>query len=153
VPRALKVFKTHIGFYDLVVATPSMKAAAEAWGSRTTIFSQGFAAVTQDTDAVQAALAQPGQVLKRPHGQSGQYKAQPDAVPVPKVGAKQKRSAKEAEAIRKREETAEKRAAKVAERKAAQAAKDELAEIEREEAALRNRRQSLQKKFHIRSVK
>jgi hypothetical protein len=153
VPRALKVFKTHIGFYDLIVATPSMKAAAEAWGSRPTIFAHGFAALTNDTDAVQAALAHPGQVLKRPHGQAGQFKAEPDAVPVPKVSTKQKRSAKEAQAAAKRKDEAEKRAAKATERKAAQAAKDELVEIEREETALRNRRQSLQKKFHIRSVK
>jgi hypothetical protein len=153
VPRALKVFKTHIGFYDLVVAAPSMKAAAEAWGSRPTIFSQGFAALTQEIAAVQAALAHPGQVLKRPHGGSGAYKAEPDALPVPKVSAKQKQSARAAEAARKRKDASEKRAAKAAERKAASAAKDELAEIEREEAALRDRRQSLQKKFHIRSVK
>lgn len=151
--RALKVFKTHIGFYDLIVATPSMKAAAEAWGSKPTIFSQGFAAQTQDVDAVEAALAQPGQVLKRPHGQSGAYKAQPDAPPVPKVSAKQKQAARASETARKRKEAAEKKAAKAAERKAAKAAKDELADIEREEAELRTRRQTLQKKFHIRSVK
>jgi colicin import membrane protein len=153
VARALKVFKTHIGFYDLVVATPSMKAAAEAWGSKPTIFAQGFAAVTQDADAVQAALANPGQVLKRPHGQPGPYKAEPDALPVPKVSARQKQSAKKAQAMRKRQEAAAARAAKAADRKATEAAKDELAEIEQEEAALRDRRQSLQKKFHIRSVK
>jgi colicin import membrane protein len=152
VPRALKVFKTHIGFYDLIVASPSMKAAAEAWGSKPKIFAQGFAAVTQDTDAVKAALAQPGQVLKRPHGQSGPYKAQPDALPVPKVSARQKQSAKKAAAARKRQAAADSRAAKAADRKAAKDAKDELAEIEREEATLRERRQSLQKKFHIRSV-
>lgn len=152
-PRALKVFKTHIGFYDVVVATPSMKAAAEAWGAKPTIFAQGFAAVTQDTDAVAAALAQPGQVLKRPHGQAGAYKAQPDAPPMPKVTAKDRKAAKKAQEDRKRREAAEKRAAKAAERKAAKDAEDELAQIEQQEAELRQRRQSLQKKFHIRSVK
>ena len=53
-PRPLKVFKTHIGFYDAIVATPSMKAAAEAFGARPTIFSEGFAAITHP-DAVTAA--------------------------------------------------------------------------------------------------
>jgi hypothetical protein len=90
VPRPLKVFKTHIGFYDLIVASPSIKAAAAAWGSRPTVFSQGFAAVTQDVDAIQAALAHPGVVLKRPHGQVGPYKVEPDAVPMPKLSARQK---------------------------------------------------------------
>ena len=31
-PRPLKVFRAHLGFYDTVVAVPSQKAAAEAWG-------------------------------------------------------------------------------------------------------------------------
>lgn len=152
-PRALKVFKTHIGFYDLVVAAPSMKAAAQAWGAKPTIFAQGFAALTQDADAVQAALTLPGQVLKRPHGQAGSYKAEPDAIPVPRLSARQKQSAQKADAERKRQEAAEARAAKAAEREAEKAARDELAGIERDEAQLRKRRQSLQKKFHIRSVK
>jgi colicin import membrane protein len=149
VPRPLKVFKTHIGFYDLIVASPSMKAAAVAWGSRPTVFSQGFATVTQDVDAIQAALAHPGVVLKRPHGQAGPYKVEPDAVPMPKLSARQKDAAKKAEAGRKSREAVEKRARRAAEKKV----QDELAEIEREEAQLRERRQSLQKKFHIRSVK
>ena len=151
--RPLKVFKTHIGFYDLIVAAPSMKAAADAWGSRPTIFTQGFAAQTQEPDAVQAALAQPGQVLKRPHGQSGAYKAQPDALPVPKVSAKQKQAAKASEAARRHKEASQKKAEKAAERRAALAAQDELAEIQQQEAELRTRRQTLQKKFHLRSVK
>ena len=152
-PRPLKVFKTHIGFYDLVVASPSMKAAAVAWGSRPAIFSQGFAAVTQDGDAVRAALAQPGVVLKRPHGQTGPYKAEPDAIPMPKLTARQKDSARRSEANRKQKEALEKRAQQAADRAAERKAQQELTEIERQEAQLRERRQSLQKKFHIRSVK
>lgn len=151
-PRALKVFKTHIGFYDLVVATPSMKAAAEAWGSKPTIFAQGFAAITNDADAVEAALAHPGQVLKRPHGKSGAFKVEPDALPVPKVSTRQKATAAKVAAAHKRREAVQKRAAQGAERKKAKAAADELADIERKEKALRDRRQTLQKKFHLRSV-
>ena len=33
-PRKLKTYQTSQGFYDLAVATPSMKAALEAWGSK-----------------------------------------------------------------------------------------------------------------------
>jgi hypothetical protein len=31
--RKLKTFQTSIGFYDLAVAAPSMKAALEVWGA------------------------------------------------------------------------------------------------------------------------
>ena len=44
--RALKVFKTHIGFYDLIVSAPSMKAAAAAWNVTPRIFAHGLAAAT-----------------------------------------------------------------------------------------------------------
>jgi colicin import membrane protein len=151
--RPIKVFKTHIGFYELIVASPSMKAAAEAWGTKPTIFSQGFAALTHDMEAVEAALAQPGVVLRRPYGQGGQYKAKPDAISTPKLTPRQKESAKKSEADRKRREAAEKRAKQVAERAAEKKAHEDLAEIEREEAQLRERRRSLQNKFHIHSVK
>jgi len=46
-----------------------------------------------------------------------------------------------------------KRAAKSAERRAAKESEEELVEIEREEAQLRQCRQSLRMKFHLRSVK
>lgn len=152
-PRPLKVFKTHMGFYDAVVASPSIKAAAEAFGARPTIFTNGFAALTQEPEAVTAALARPGQVLKRPHGQPGAYKADPDPIQAPKLTAKQRRAAKDADAERKHREAAEKRAQADADRKAKRQAKDELDAIEREEAQLRVRRQKLQKKFHLRSMK
>jgi TRAP-type C4-dicarboxylate transport system substrate-binding protein len=151
--RPLKVFKTHVGFYDAVVATPSMKATAQAFGARPTIFAQGLAAQTQETGAVQAALSSPGQVLKRPHGQSGSYKLEPDAIAVPRLTAKQKWAAQKADEKRRRKETANKRARKAVEKKAQKDAEDELAAIEREEAELRERRLQLQQKFHIRSVK
>jgi colicin import membrane protein len=149
----MKVFKTHIGFYDMIVASPSMKAAAEAWGAKSTIFSRGFAAPTSDVDAIQAALAHPGVVLKRPHGQSGQYKAEPDAIPIPKLTARQKDITKKLERDRKKKEVAEKWAQLVAERAVKKRAQEELVDIEREEARLRDRRQIIQKKFHIRSTK
>jgi hypothetical protein len=151
-PRALKVFKTHIGFYDLVVAAPSMKAAAEAWQAHPRVFAQGFAAATKEPDAVKAALGQPGVVLRRPHGQPGPYKAEPDKPATPKVSARQKQKAAKAEKNREREERARKKAEAAAGRRAKAAAKDELADIEQEEAKLRERRRALQKQFHLRSV-
>lgn len=148
-PRKLKVFKTHIGFYDMIVAAPSMKAAAVAWGATPAIFTHGLAAVAEESDAVQAGLAHPGIVLKRPHGQAGAYKAEPDTIAMPRLSARQRQIPKNLEAKRKRTEAAEKRSQQAAEREAQKEAEKQLAEIEREEAELRDRRQSLQKKFHL----
>lgn len=145
-PRPLKVFKTHIGFYDLIVAAPSMKAAAEAWHASPRLFAQGFAAPTKDNDAVTAALAQPGVVLKRPHGKTGGYKAAPDAPAAPKPSRKQ--AARKQAQKRRQEQAAEKRARAAAAAREREKAKDELAEIARAEAQLRARRQALRKKFH-----
>jgi hypothetical protein len=149
--RALKVFKTHIGFYDLIVAAPSMKAAAAAWEASPRLFAQGFAEQTNEPDAVKAALAQPGVVLRRPHGQAGAYKARADKPAAPKVPASKKQKSVRAEKARQRKEAQEK-AKEAAEKRAKEAAEDELADIEQEEARLRQRRQALQKKFHLRSV-
>jgi hypothetical protein len=72
-PRKLKTYQTSLGFYDLAVAAPSMKAALEAWGARSNLFHQGFAKETDDPEVTAAALAQPGVVLKRPAGSSGRF--------------------------------------------------------------------------------
>jgi hypothetical protein len=144
-PRPLKVFKTHIGFFDLVVAAPSRKAAVAAWHASPRLFAQGFAAVTQETDAIQAALAAPGQVLKRPHGRHTPYKAEPEAPVAPKLTAKQKQKTARADKARKQKIAAEKRARLAAGKKAARA---ELAELAREEAVLAKRRLALKRQLH-----
>ena len=149
-PRRLKIFRSHIGFYDTILAAPSMKAAIAAWGANAHIFQHGFAEETGDPDAVSAALARPGVVLRRPFGTKGPYKAQPEAIRAPKAGRRRKEDA--AKPTRKQKAAAEKRAQAKAARQAEQNAKSELAEIEKEEARLRARRQALQKKFRLRSV-
>jgi colicin import membrane protein len=68
VARKLKTYQTSVGFFDLAIAAPSMKAAAEAWGSHTDVFRRGFAKETQDPAIVAATMARPGVVLKRPVG-------------------------------------------------------------------------------------
>lgn len=151
-PRALKIFKTHIGFHDLIVAAPSMKAAAAAWEASPRLFTQGFAEQTHEPEAVKAALAEPGMVLRRPHGQAGSYKARPDKPAAPKLSAGQKQKAAKADRARRRKEAQEKKAQEAEQKRSKKAAKDELADIEQEEARLRQRRQTLQKKFHLRSV-
>ena len=66
--KKLKVYQTSIGFFDLAVAAPSMKAAAQAWGSDPDIFKRGFAKQAEDPKVVEAAIATPGLVLRRPVG-------------------------------------------------------------------------------------
>jgi hypothetical protein len=71
--KKLKVYQTSIGFFDVAVAAPSMKAAAEAWGSDPDIFKRGFAKQTEDPKVVEATMAAPGVVLRRPVGSDGKF--------------------------------------------------------------------------------
>lgn len=66
--RKLKTYTTSAGFFDLAIAAPSMKAALEAWGSRTNLFHQGFAKESDDPDTIAATMAKPGVVLRRAVG-------------------------------------------------------------------------------------
>lgn len=116
-----------------------------AWHASPRLFSQGFAGITQETDAVQAALAAPGQVLKRPHGRHTPYKVEPDAPQAPRLTARQKQKAAGAEKARRQKAAEAYRARAAAEKKEAKA---QLAEIAREEAALRRRRQTLKRQLH-----
>ena len=72
-PRQLKTFETSLGFYDLAIAAPSMKAALQAWGAGSNLFHQGIAKETDDPDVVAATRAKPGVVLKRPAGSNGRF--------------------------------------------------------------------------------
>jgi len=71
--RKLKRFQTSLGFYDLAIAAPSMKAALEAWGAGSNLFHQGVAKETDDPDVVAATMSKPGVVLKRPAGSNGRF--------------------------------------------------------------------------------
>ena len=71
--RKLKTYKTSVGFFELAVAAPSMKAALEAWGSDTNLFQLGAAKETDETSIVEATMAKPGVVLKRPVGTHGAF--------------------------------------------------------------------------------
>ena len=75
-PRKLKTYQTSLGFYDLAIAAPSMKAALEAWGAGSNPFHQGAARETDDPAVVAATMAKPGMVLKRPAGSSGRFAEQ-----------------------------------------------------------------------------
>ena len=62
--QKLKVYSTPIGFHDALVAAPSQKAALEAWGAGTNLFSQGSAEVVTDPALTKVPLENPGQVVK-----------------------------------------------------------------------------------------
>lgn len=74
--RKLKTYQTSLGFFDLAVAAPSMKAALEAWGADSNLFHQGAAKQSKDPDVIEATMAAPGVVLKRPVGSSGRFAEQ-----------------------------------------------------------------------------
>lgn len=69
-PPRIKVFRTHIGFSDVVVATSSRKAALEAWDVSRDLFKTGEAEETNDPKSVAAALRDVGKavVLPRANG-------------------------------------------------------------------------------------
>ena len=75
--RKLKTYQTSVGFYDLAVAAPSMKAALEAWGAGSNLFHQGIAKETDDPDVVAATMAAPGVVLRRPVASTGRSRSTP----------------------------------------------------------------------------
>ena len=62
----LKVFVTTDGLTDYVVAASSRAKALAAWGLRQDAFKEGRAHETQEPALTKAALASPGEVLRRP---------------------------------------------------------------------------------------
>jgi colicin import membrane protein len=83
--RRLKTYQTSIGFFDLAIAAPSMKAAAQAWGSDTDVFKKGFAMETDDPKIVAATMAKPGVLLKRPVGSNGPFSENAELPQINKV--------------------------------------------------------------------
>jgi hypothetical protein len=71
--RKLKTYQTSLGFFDLAIAAPSMKAALEAWGADSNLFHQGAAKESDDPDVIAATMAKPGVVLRRPVGSRGSF--------------------------------------------------------------------------------
>src|SRR6185437_10912346 len=67
-----------VGFFDLAIAAPSMKAALEAWGSKQNLFQRGFAKETDDPAIVAATTAHPGLVLRRAVGTKGEFSENAD---------------------------------------------------------------------------
>ena len=100
-PRKFKTYQTSIGFFELAIAAPSMKAALEAWGSTSNLFHQGFAKEVQDPAIVAATMAKPGVVLRRAVGTNSPFKENAElprdfgAATIKPAAAKAKLAAKE----------------------------------------------------------
>jgi hypothetical protein len=97
-PRKLKVFRTPIGFHDAYVATPTKKAALEAWGTDANLFARGAAEEVTDPKLTAAPLAKPGEVIRVSRGDlSAQLKALgPRKKSAPKGKSRSKAEAKPA---------------------------------------------------------
>jgi len=107
-----------VGFFDLAIAAPSMKAALAAWGSNSNLFHQGFAKEVTDGPIVEATMARPGVVLRRPVGSTKPFKedaALPTNLPDKKANTSPRRERKEKPA-RKLDQRAARKAALAYER-------------------------------------
>src|SRR3546814_20792274 len=87
-PRALKTYRTAIGFHDAYVAAPSQKAALEAWGSDSNLFAVGAAERVEDPDMMRETFDNPGRVIKRPRGTMAEHMA---ALPKTRASPRAKR--------------------------------------------------------------
>jgi hypothetical protein len=76
--RKLKTYQTSLGFFDLALAAPSMKAALQAWGADSNLFHQGVAKESKDPDVIAATMSKPGVILRRPVGSDGPFKEDAD---------------------------------------------------------------------------
>ncbi|WP_316190230.1 MULTISPECIES: cell envelope biogenesis protein TolA [unclassified Bradyrhizobium] len=134
--RKLKTFQTSLGFFDLAIAAPSMKAALEAWGARSNLFHQGAARETDDPDIVAATLAKPGIVLKRPVGTNQPF-TEHAGLPTRLAGPERDRPRKSPRTpARPSSRTTDKAAERTAALAFARAQKQREAERQKEEAAL-----------------
>ncbi|WP_176597453.1 MULTISPECIES: hypothetical protein [Sphingobium] len=145
-PRALKTYRTAIGFHDAYVAAPSQKAALEAWGADANLFARGVAEVVTDPALTADPLAHPGQVIKRPRGSMAEHLA---ALPHEKPASGRKAAArKEAKPKPRPDRTP------LEEAEEALAVLDRRQEMERQqlgrrEAALRRDRQALEQRHQM----
>jgi hypothetical protein len=132
--KKLKTYETSLGFFDLAIAAPSMKAVLEAWGADSNLFHQGAAKESDDPDVVAATMAKPGVMLKRPVGSNGPFKEHAE-LPT-NLGDATARPSKAARkpAGRKPKKTSSRPADKAAEQKAAVAYEREQKRRDRERA-------------------
>jgi colicin import membrane protein len=136
--RKLKTYQTSLGFFDLAIAAPSMKAALEAWGAGSNLFHQGVARETDDPDVVAATMSKPGVIFKRPAGSSGRFAEHSDLPTGDEANGGGER--------RRRPNAKKRPAAKISEKAARKATLDFEREQKRSEAKRRAERAAESKK-------
>ena len=130
--RKLKTYETSLGFFDLAIAAPSMKAALDAWGADSNLFHQGAARQSEDPNVIAATMEMPGVVLKRPVGSNGPFKENAE-LPTDIDGGGSKKSARKS-TMRKAPKWLKPAGDKAAERAAAVAYDREQKQRDRERA-------------------
>jgi hypothetical protein len=83
--RKLNTYQTSLGFFDLAVAAPSMKAALEAWGADSNLFHQGAAKQSDDPDVIAATMAAGRRSEASRRLQGGLSKSTPSCLPISPV--------------------------------------------------------------------
>ena len=130
--RKLKTYQTSLGFFDLAIAAPSMKAALDAWGADSNLFHQGAAKESADPDVIAAAMKKPGVVLRRPVGSDGPFGEHAE-LPTDLGGTGPRKTARKSKG-RKAKPSSPRPVDKAAERKAAVTLEREQKRRERERA-------------------
>jgi hypothetical protein len=150
----LKTYQTSLGFFDLAIAAPSMKAALEAWGADSNLFHQGAAKESDDPDIIAAAMAKPGVVLRRPVGSDGSFGERAE-LPTNLGGSGPRKAARKSKGSQTKQ-LSSRPVDKAAERKAALAFEKEQKRRDRERASEeaakhkdRERRQQAVDKAHV----
>jgi len=144
--KRMKVFKAQLGFYDTVVAAPSQAAALRAWGVHQNLFADGQAKVTDDPQAVEAALAHPETPLKRAVGSTDPFALEANLPKVPDApkAAKAKAEPKPAPKPKPAADRSKLTAAEAALRKLDEDRKREEAELRRRQEELEAEREAAQ---------
>lgn len=141
--RALKVYRTAIGFHDAYVAAPTQKAALEAWGADRNLFASGRAEIVDDPKLTRVPLTQPGKVVKVLRGTTAEQFAA-----LGKSPTRRKRSVRSSDSAPKSASRPSRALLDKAER-ALESAKDRhesaLAALARREEGLRAERRALQR--------
>jgi len=150
--RRLKVFQAQFGFYDSVVAAPSQAAALRAWGVHQNLFADGRAQITEDGQAVEAALAHPETPLRRAVGSTDPFALEPTGLPkVPDAPRRPAaKPAPKAKAAARPKPPADRSALNAAEaklRKLDEARKREEADFRRREAEIQAAREAAQTRY------
>lgn len=136
-PRALKLFRTAIGFHDAYVAAPSRKAALAAWGTDKDLFARGAAEQVDEPELLKRLSENPGEGFRRARGSAKDHL---DALPpeVPATGNKHRKP----KPPRPQDDAVRNARAALDALEMQQA--DEAAALRRKEAALARERRSLE---------